>query len=221
MRVADWMTPDPVTIAPGATAGEALALMRQRRIRHLPVVDGGRLVGMLSDRDLRTALPSAVVLGELEEDDPAASRPVAEIMTADPLTIPPSQPVEEAARLLTEQRIGAVPVVDGPRLLGILSADDLLRAFVESSGVLLPSSRLELLLPDRPGALAGALAVIAARQVNVVSVAMAPAREQPDAQRRRVIVRCATINTAPLVAALRAEGYEVVPPLDLADSGGR
>ncbi len=164
MRVTDWMTLDPVTIAPDATAGEALALMRQRRIRHLPVVDGGRLVGMLSDRDVRTALPSAVVLGELEEDDPAASRPVAEIMTADPLTIPPSQPVEEAARLLTEQRIGAVPVVEGARLLGILSADDLLRAFVESSGVLLPSSRLELLLPDRPGALAGALAVVAARR---------------------------------------------------------
>jgi|SRR5215210_3503663 len=221
MRVADWMTPDPVTIAPGATAGEALALMRQRRIRHLPVVDAGRLVGMLSDRDPRSALPSAVVLGELEEGDPAAARPVAEIMTADPLTIPPSQPVEEAARLLTEQRIGAVPVVEGPRLLGILSADDLLRAFVESSGVLLPSSRLELLLPDRPGALAGALAVIAARQVNVASVTTAPTREQRDARRRRVVVRCATINPGPLVAALRAEGYEVVPPLDLADAGGR
>src|SRR5919202_2083767 len=220
MRVADWMTPDPVTIAPGATAGEALALMRQRRIRHLPVVDGGRLVGMLSDRDLRSALPSAVVLGELE-DDPAASRSVVEIMTADPLTIPPSQPVEEAARLLTERRVGAVPVVEGARLLGILSADDLLRAFVESSGVLLPSSRLELLLPDRPGALAGALAVIAARQANVVSVTTAPAREQPDAGRRRVVVRCATINPGPLVAALRAEGYEVVPPLDLGDAGGR
>jgi acetoin utilization protein AcuB len=221
MRVADWMTPDPVTIAPAATAGEALALMRQRRIRHLPVVDGGRLVGMLSDRDVRSALPSAAVLGEIEEDDPATSRPVADIMTADPLTIPPSQPVEEAARLLTEQRIGVVPVVDGSRLLGILSADDLLRAFVESSGVLLPSSRLELLLPDRPGALAGALAVVAARQVNVVSVAMAPAREQRDAGRRRVIVRCATINPGPLAAALRAEGYDVVPPLDLADAGGR
>ena len=102
MRVADWMTPDLVTIAPGATAGEALAMMRQRRIRHLPVVDAGRLVGMLSDRDLRSALPSAAVLGELDEDDLAASRPVANIMTADPLTIPPSQPVEEAARLLTE-----------------------------------------------------------------------------------------------------------------------
>jgi len=214
------MTSDPVTIAPGATAGEALALMRQRHIRHLPVVDGGRLVGMLSDRDLRTALPSAVVLGELD-DDSAASRSVAGIMTADPLTIPPSQPVEEAARLLTEQRIGAVPVVEGARLLGILSADDLLRAFVESSGVLLPSSRLELLLPDRPGALAGALAVVAARQVNVVSVATAPAREQRDAGRRRVVVRCATINLGPLVAALQAEGYEVVPPLDLADAGGR
>lgn len=128
----DHMSWPAVTIRADASLGHAVALMRTHRIRHLPVLDSdGRLVGMLSDRDLRS------VLGHLEGPDPAPATPpgtgtvtVTTAMTADPLTVRIDTALREVARLMDERRIGAVPVLQGERVMGILTRGDIVRAFV-------------------------------------------------------------------------------------------
>lgn len=115
--VGDVMTRRLVTITPETARDFARRLMDEHGIRHLPVVAGGRLVGMLSDRDLRSAGASG-------------PGPVDGIMTREPLTVTSATRIEHAARLMLEERFGALPVVDGTALTGIVTYTDLLRAFV-------------------------------------------------------------------------------------------
>jgi acetoin utilization protein AcuB len=123
-----------VTIRADAPLGHAMALMRTHRIRHLPVLDSdGRLVGMLSDRDLRS------VLGHLEGPDPgSATHPgtatvmVTTAMTADPLTVRIDTELREVARLMDDRAIGAVLILQGERVMGILTRGDIVRAFVRA-----------------------------------------------------------------------------------------
>jgi acetoin utilization protein AcuB len=118
IMVRDVMTCEVVTIARETPSDDARRLMDERRIRHLPVMDAGRLVGMVSDRDVRS------VKGD-------AARVVAgSIMTPDPLTVTADTRVERAARLLLDARIGSLPVVQGDTLAGIVTYTDLLHAFV-------------------------------------------------------------------------------------------
>lgn len=114
MTVADVMTRQLVTIGPETSCDKAERLMEEHRVRHLPVVDAGRLVGMVTDRDARSRGGDAV----------------ARIMTADPVTVTARMRVEHAARLMLEGRFGSLPVVDGAALVGIVTYTDLLHAFV-------------------------------------------------------------------------------------------
>jgi CBS domain-containing protein len=131
-NVADLMTPKPTTIEPEASALAALDLMVDAGIRHLPVVDGrARLVGILSVDDLRAALPFAVNLRQPPsptEREIARDVSVAEVMTHGPLTATPQTAVADAAGTLARFRIGCLPVVEGGKLVGILSETDVLRA---------------------------------------------------------------------------------------------
>lgn len=119
MMVRDVMTRQPVTIDPETPCDKARRLMDEHRIRHLPVVAGGVLVGMLSDRDLRSA----------EVRSPGA--PAGRIMTAHPVTVNAETRVEHAARLMLEARFGSLPVVDDGALTGIVTYTDLLEALVQ------------------------------------------------------------------------------------------
>jgi acetoin utilization protein AcuB len=131
VRVAERMTRTVLTIRRDATATTAWALMKVRRLRHLPVVDDrGRLVGIVSDRDLTqvpfapTRAGQAVPIG----------MPVERIMTAAVVSVRPDDDVGEAARLMWEHKIGALPVVEKGRLVGILSEIDLMRMLAQSPG---------------------------------------------------------------------------------------
>lgn len=129
--VGDLMTPDPKTIEPDAPALAALELMIEEGIRHLPVMDRARLVGILSLDDLRAALPFAVSLRRpptLEERAGALELSVGETMTHAPLTTAPKTSVADAAGLLARLRIGCLPVIESGRLVGILSEIDVLRS---------------------------------------------------------------------------------------------
>ncbi len=123
-----------ITIRPGASLAEARLLLDQHRIRHLPVVEAGRLVGIVSDRDIRSAA-SASSLDQLR---------VAEAMNRNVISVSPDAQVQEAAKLMLVHRIGGLPVVKEGELLGILTETDLLRAFVE----LLETSTLERIALD-------------------------------------------------------------------------
>ena len=129
MRVGEWMRKNPIALSADATVGEAWRLMRRNRIRHLPVLDKGRLVGILTDRDLRMALPSpASRLEPLERLERWGDVRVWEVMSRVVLTAQPETGLDEAVDLILRYRIGGLPVVRGPKLVGIITKSDLLLA---------------------------------------------------------------------------------------------
>ena len=129
--VKDWMTPDPITICPETTLPEANRLMKECGIRRLPVVENGRLVGIITLGDVREASPSNATSLSIYELNYLISRlTVGKIMTHDPITITPETSIEAAARLMLEHKIGSLPVVDGTRVVGIITESDIFRLLV-------------------------------------------------------------------------------------------
>jgi len=134
MNVSELMTAPPIAVGPDMPVLEARRLMVGRRIRHLLVTEGGKLLGIITDRDIRLSLPSpATSLSVWEINYLVARMTVACVMTTTVITVDPRRDAREAARLMLYHKIGALPVVDGGTLLGIITETDLLRAFVKAS----------------------------------------------------------------------------------------
>lgn len=127
MRIEDLMTPEPVSVEPDNTIAETLLLMYRHDIRHLPVVEKGRLEGIVSDRDIKQTMgPPALTKGTLDAAE--AELPVSKIMTRNPIAMHPGDSVKSAIEQMVENRISCLPVVDHERkLVGIVSEIDLLR----------------------------------------------------------------------------------------------
>jgi len=119
MTVGDRMTKNPVTVSPGDTLATAQEKMRAGEFRQVPVVDQGRLVGILTDRDIRKYGRHNIVA------------PVQSAMTESVITATPTTPLETVARILLEKKIGGLPVVENDDLVGIISTSDILQAFVD------------------------------------------------------------------------------------------
>ncbi len=133
IRVQDIMTHAPIAVTQTTAVDEARNLMEQRRIRHLPVLDNERLVGIVTDRDIRLVLPSpATSLSIWEINHLLAQLTVGEVMTPHVITVDPDRNVTEALGLMLTHNIGALPVVENRGLVGILTRTDLLRAFLTS-----------------------------------------------------------------------------------------
>ncbi len=130
MVVAEVMSRDPYTLDVGDTLKEAVLQLTEADVRHLPVLDHGSLVGIISDRDLRAAAPEAMLLAGEGRDESLMARPVSEIMSSNVLSVVPEAELSEAVDLMLEHRVGAVPVVeaDSLKLIGIVSYMDALRA---------------------------------------------------------------------------------------------
>ncbi|HEX9081099.1 MAG TPA: CBS and ACT domain-containing protein [Holophagaceae bacterium] len=197
------MMRSPVTTVPSeASLQEACALFQARGFRHLPVVDQGRLVGVLTDRDLRWATSS------LCPEPLGLEAPVRAAMSHPPLTIDPLDPVEDAARVMREHKIGCLPVMEGDRVVGILTGMDILDTLIKLTGISLPSSRLEVALADRPGELARLTAFLAARQVNIHSILTYPDSDQAV----RTVLRLGSSQIRPLADDLARDGFRVLWP---------
>ena len=212
LLVGDSMTREVATLAPDDTAKAALVLCRERRIRHLPVLEGGSLVGVVSDRDLRSATPA---LGDPARAAALAEIRVGDVMVGEVVTVLPSDPIEQAANMMRERRIGCLPVVDDGGLVGIVTTSDVMDALVYLVGAHEPGSRMEVALPDRPGSLAGAAGVFGMCGINIVSAAMGTTREpaKEGAPKERVVVfRVDTIDTSEAVRYLEEAGYTVIRP---------
>ena len=212
LLVKDSMTREVVTLPPDETVGTALALCRERRIRHLPVLTEGRLVGIVSDRDLRSATPA---FGDQERAAALQEILVEDVMASDVVSILPDDPIEQAANTMREGKIGCLPVLEGDDLVGIITASDVMDALVYLVGANEPGSRMEVALPDRPGSLAGAAGVFGMCGINIVSAAMGATREPivEGASRERVVVfRVDTIDTTEVVGYLEEAGYSVLWP---------
>jgi CBS domain-containing protein len=129
MRVRDIMTTKPITVDPETPMLEARQWMLHKRIRHLVVVEDGRVVGIVTDRDIRLNLPSpATSLSVWELNYLLARLTVGGVMSAAVLVVDPDRPVAEAARIMIDHKIGALPVVEDGRLVGIVTESDFVRA---------------------------------------------------------------------------------------------
>ncbi|RTI05381.1 acetoin dehydrogenase [Thermus scotoductus] len=203
MLVQDVMRSPVVTVEPGVTLEEAYRLLLEKGIRHLPVMEEGRLVGIITDRDIRLATSHLNPKGPC----PGCAQ-VGEVMTREVVTAHPLDPVEEAARVMRERKIGCLPVLEDGALVGIVTGIDLLDALLKLTGVTEPSGRLEVRLPDRVGELFRLTGFLAKRGVNIHSLLSYP----EDGDVVRAVVRVNTLETHLLAEGLRQEGFEVLWP---------
>jgi len=138
MTVREYMTPNPVTVSPQTPVSEAAERMKQGQFRRLPVMQGDELVGIVTDRDLKEAMPSdATALSIWEIGYLIARLTVGEIMTKQPLTVADTLPLQAAAKILLEAKVGGLPVMHGGKLVGVITVTDVLRAFLEREAELL------------------------------------------------------------------------------------
>ena len=134
MNVRDLMTTNPITVGPETPVLDARQLMIDKRFRHVLITEGPKLLGIVTDRDIRLNLPSpATSLSVWEINYLLARLTVASVMTKSLVTVSPRQDTREAAVLMLDHKIGALPVVDGGQLVGIITETDLLRAYVKAT----------------------------------------------------------------------------------------
>ena len=202
MLVRDIMSSPAVAIGPDVTLERAFRILCDEGIRHLPVMEEGRLVGVVSDRDLRLAT-SVLALSQL----PPTS-PVSKVMSREPMTADVSDPIEDVAFRMRERKIGCLPVMDEGRLIGIVTGLDLLDALLRMTGVDKPSGRLEVRLPDHPGELSRLTAFLSHRNLNVHSILTYP--EGHDST--RAVLRIGSIEIRALAHELRNDDFEVLWP---------
>jgi acetoin utilization protein AcuB len=201
MLVQDVMQRGVVAVEPETALAEVMRLLERRGIRHLPVLDQGNLVGIISDRDVKAA-------GAMRAGPGAASTRLAarDIMTRRVLTIAPMFPVEEAARIMVTRKISALPVTEGDRLIGIVTETDVLDLFVRAMGVTEPSSRLDVTLGDEPHALDR---VVQAVEASGVAISSIMTLKSPVTGMREAVIRVTTIAPGPAIRALEARGFAV------------
>ncbi|MDQ3965068.1 MAG: CBS and ACT domain-containing protein [Actinomycetota bacterium] len=203
LRVRDAMTREVITLGPDASAAQALGVCRVNNIRHLPIVERGRLVGLVSDRDLRDVSPPR---GTGDEENTLGWVRVRDIMTRELITIHPLDTIEHAARELADRRIGCLPVVADGELVGIITSSDMMHTLMELVGAHGPGSWIEVEVPNEPGMLAEVTNVIRERHVNIASVFLAPASR---ATYRTIVLRLETTDPSGIAERLTAAGYVV------------
>lgn len=132
MYVHEYMTRDPICLSPGETLRKARQIMKEQGLRRFPVLEKGKLVGIVTDRDVRQAGLSSAVMQERRYVDYILDRiQVVGIMTPNPITVKPDTSLREAADLILENKIGGLPVVEGDKLVGIITETDLIKALID------------------------------------------------------------------------------------------
>jgi acetoin utilization protein AcuB len=184
MLVRDWMTKEPLIVWPQTSVEEAIRIMRQNRVRHLPVVkkDGETVVGIVTQTDLLQASPSpATSLSVWEINFLLAKMEVRDAMTEQVIVVEEECPLEEAALVMAEHKIGCLPVVHGRRLVGIVTETDLFNLFTEQLGARSTGVRLTLRIRDVKGELARLTGRIAELGGNIIRLTTLPGKERGEA----------------------------------------
>jgi acetoin utilization protein AcuB len=212
MLIRDRMTSPVVTVTPDTSLEEALALMGRQSIRRLPVVDRGRVVGIITWTDLMRAQPSAATsLSRWEIPALLDKTEVQEVMTRHPRVIAPDAPLEEAAVIMRAHKIGALPVVRGDALVGIITESDIFDAFATLLGARLHSYRITVDTVDNASALPEITAVIRVLGLRLHGIATYLGAKG----RLRVVLRVERAIPLPsLVSGLEEHGLKVVHAAD-------
>ena len=216
MLVGERMSHHPVTAGPEMPINEALQLMKDRRVRRLPVVDKrGHVVGIVSEKDLLYASPSPATTLSVWELNYLISRiSVADVMTKDVITVTEFTPLEEVACIMADNKIGGLPVIREGRLIGIITETDIFKTFIEMLGAREKGVRITLLAPEETGILASITHEITKMGGNIVSLGTFLGE---DASNRTVVLKVANIDKDKLLQGMEAMGMGI---LDIRESAG-
>lgn len=201
MKIRTLMVSDPITITENASIQEAIELMKINSIRHLPVVSkDNQLKGFITLADLKQGLiPS--MLGEVSLRD---------LIIKNPIVVEPDDDIEVAAQLIYRHKIGGMPVVVNHKLVGIITATDILRTFIDMMGFLTASSRIDLVVGDKPGSFRNVLQIINDNGGDIINVGMTAQK----ASKREYYFRLTPCNTEIIRQALEKDGYHVLHVMD-------
>lgn len=210
MFVKYWMKSDPITISPDTLVIDAKKIMMNKKIRRLPVLQGGKLAGIVTLANLREAQPSqATSLSIHELNYLLAKMTVSEIMTREVVTCPPDMTMEKAAVLGTKHGVGALPVVENGKLIGIITESDIYRAFLRMLGAThKESTRITLdNFPQNQDELIKIIGILDGLEGILVSLALID--DIPIEGRRELVFRVKDVDIEILVQKLKNHGYVV------------
>jgi len=155
MFVGERMSRPVISVLPDSPVNEVLAMFKKEHIRRAPVIKNGKMVGIVSESDLLNASPSQVTsLSVWELNYLISKATVKDVMSKKVVTVDKDTPIEEAARIMADQKIGGIPVVSSGKVVGIITETDLFKAFLELMGARQKATRVTATIPDRPGELA-------------------------------------------------------------------
>jgi acetoin utilization protein AcuB len=208
MIVEEVMQTSVTTVTPKTLLPEARRLLRRRGVRHLPVVQDDALVGIVSDRDLKRATAPETSSATHEVSPLRDASTVDAIMTRAVITVGRMFPIEEAASLMVKEKVSALPVTEGGRLIGIVTETDILELFVKAMGAEEPSSRIDVRLSGNALGLADVVHAVEEASAEISSIMTLRDR----AGHKDVVIRVRTIDPRSAIARLGARGYTVRDP---------
>ncbi|MBD8035011.1 MULTISPECIES: acetoin utilization AcuB family protein [Solibacillus] len=208
MIVEEIMKREIHTLLPENTVRDAVRLMREEKVRHVPIVSSDNtVVGIITDHDLKNALPSCL---REEPNSIIYDAPIEEIMVKNPIVGHPLDFVEEVASIFYDAKISCLPIVSAGKLVGIVTTTDLLYTYIELTGAHQPGSKIDIRVSNRPGMLFEISKVFQENKANVVSVLVYP--DGDNTKSRIVSVRLQVINPLHIIEDLRKQGYDVLWP---------
>ena len=196
MKINELMIPNPITVTAQSSIEEAIELMKVNSIRHLPVISADRsLVGLVTLSDLKQGLIPSLV-GDIC---------LADLMIKNPIVVNPEDDIETAARLIYRHKIGGLPVVKKGKVVGIITGTDILRAFIDMMGILSASSRIDVVIGEKPGGIKKAMQIISDHSGDIMSVGITAQQ----ADNRTYSFRLSACKTEGIRAALEKAGFKV------------
>lgn len=210
MKVKECMSKKPVTATMDTTVPEAFQLMKDKNIRRLPVMEHNKLVGIVTVKDLGEVAPSkATTLSIFEINYLLAKTTLREVIdkSRKVITISPDANMEKAAQVMREYKIGGIPVVDGDKLVGIITETDIFDSFIEILGVNRRGTRIDLELSDEIGSVAKITKLMADMGLNIQNLVVIPREGSKTAE---LILRLETLESEKVVRLLKEEGYHVI-----------
>lgn len=213
MFVSRSMTRNVITVDQEAGILDAQKLMADNKIRHLPIIDNNQqLIGVVTDRDIRSALPYRFYDAPQTEREKISRLKVKDIMTKDPISISPTYTIQDALLLIQNSKVGALPVVDDSNCLkGIISVRDLLRAFINVLGIGEPGTLLCILVEEKVGQLKKIVDAVTEENISFGSVLVA---RYWDKDKRAVFIYLLTQNVAHVKKKLQDMGLTLLDPMD-------
>ena len=201
MLVSDVMTTRVISVTPDTSVNEAMRLLKENKIRRLPVTDGhGHIIGIVTEKDLKSAMPSMATTLDIWEIHAALEKvKVEEIMTKDVITVRDNEPLEGAARIMADRKVGALPVLDeNGHLVGIITESDIFRTFVKMLGANREGVRYTFLSSDKPGVISELAQRIKSAGGNIIAISSFPQDEN-----YLIVVKVAGLDHDKFVESLR------------------